>query len=179
MVELATIARPYAEALFCIAEVSNVDTWNKFIMELSQIVGLSDVLDFISNPKISRNQITELLLATVKSPLATSDQGKNFLQILIENHRVTLIPEILVHFKALKNVKEGVADAVIVSAFPLESTDLEKLLPSLERRFKCKLRSTVKVDSSLIGGICVTVGNEVLDSSVRARLISMQTALAI
>ncbi|MDU0810048.1 MAG: F0F1 ATP synthase subunit delta [Burkholderia sp.] len=177
MVELATIARPYAEALFSVAESSNIDAWNKIIRELGQIASLSDIIYIASNPKISKKQIAELLLTSVKSPLAASDQAKNFVQMLVDNNRIALFPEIIVHFEKLKNAKEGIEDAMIVSAFPLNSVDLEKILPSLEYKFKRKLRPTVKVDSTLIGGVCVTVGSEVLDTSVLAKLISMRAIL--
>lgn len=65
----------------------------------------------------------------------------------------------------------------IVSAFPLEGAQLAELVTSLERKFKRKLKPAVEVDSSLIGGVRVTVGDEVLDTSVRARLAGMQAAL--
>jgi F-type H+-transporting ATPase subunit delta len=98
--------------------------------------------------------------------------------MLVDNHRLPLLPEIATQFDALKNAHEGAADAQIVSAFPLEGQALDELVAALERKFKCKLKPTVAVDSSLIGGVRVTVGDEVLDTSVRARLARMQTALA-
>ncbi len=97
--------------------------------------------------------------------------------MLVDNHRTVLLPEIAVQFEALKNAREGAADVQIVSAFPLEGAPLAELLASLERKFARKLKPTVEVDPSLIGGVRVTVGDEVLDTSVRARLVSMQSAL--
>ncbi|WP_255213879.1 ATP synthase F1 subunit delta, partial [Burkholderia pseudomallei] len=88
-----------------------------------------------------------------------------------------LLPEIAEQFEALKNAREGAADVQIVSAFPLEGAQLAELVTSLERKFKRKLKPAVEVDSSLIGGVRVTVGDEVLDTSVRARLAGMQAAL--
>lgn len=100
------------------------------------------------------------------------------MRMLVDNHRLTLMPEIAVQFDELKNSREGAADALIVSAFPLEGAQLTDLVANLERKFHCKLKPTVEVDKSLIGGVRVTVGDEVLDTSVRARLASMQTALS-
>src|SRR6201999_2104178 len=99
--------------------------------------------------------------------------------MLVDNHRLTLMPEIATQFEALKNAREGAADATIVSAFPLEGAQLNDLVANLERRFQRKLKPAVEVDPSLIGGVRVTVGDEVLDASVRARLASMQTALTV
>ncbi|KVN07466.1 MULTISPECIES: F0F1 ATP synthase subunit delta [unclassified Burkholderia] len=177
MAELATIARPYAEALFRVAEGGDIAAWSTLVQELAQVAHLPEVLSVASSPKVSRAQVGELLLAAVKAPLATSAEAKNFVGMLVENHRIALLPEISAQFDELKNAREGAADALIVSAFPLEGAQLTELVENLERRFKRKLKPTVEVDASLIGGVRVTVGDEVLDTSVRARLAGMQVAL--
>ncbi|WP_322103844.1 F0F1 ATP synthase subunit delta [Paraburkholderia sp. J41] len=177
MAELATIARPYAEALFGVAEAGDTAAWSTLVAELAQVAALPEVLSISTSPKVSHAQVVELLLAAVKSPLKDTPEAKNLVQMLIANHRLELLPEIHTQFEALKNAKAGAADALIVSAFPLEGEPLNQLVASLERKFKCKLKPTVEVDKSLIGGVRVTVGDEVLDTSVRARLASMQTAL--
>ncbi|KAK48475.1 F0F1 ATP synthase subunit delta [Caballeronia sp. LZ029] len=178
MAELATIARPYAEALFRVAETGDLAGWSTFVEELAQVARLPEVESVASSPKVNRQQIADLLLAAVKSPLAQGNaQAKNFVGMLVENHRLSLLPEIAVQFDELKNAREGAADAHIVSAFPLEGEQLNDLVASLERKFQRKLKPIVEIDQSLIGGVRVTVGDEVLDTSVRARLASMQTAL--
>ena len=178
MAELATIARPYAEALFRVAETGDLAGWSTFVEELAQVARLPEVETVASSPKVGRQQIVDLLLAAVKSPLAQGNaQAKNFVGMLVENHRLSLLPEIAVQFDELKNAREGAADAHIVSAFPLEGEQLNSLVASLERKFQRKLKPIVSVDQTLIGGVRVTVGDEVLDTSVRARLASMQTAL--
>jgi F-type H+-transporting ATPase subunit delta len=177
MAELATIARPYAEALFGVAETGDVAAWSTFVQELAQVAHLPEVLSIATSPKVSRVQVSDLLLAALSSPLKDNAQAKNLVQMLVDNHRLLLLPEIATQFEALKNASEGAADALIVSAFPLEGAQLNELVASLERKFKRKLKPVIEVDSSLIGGVRVTVGDEVLDTSVRARLASMQTAL--
>jgi F-type H+-transporting ATPase subunit delta len=177
MAELATIARPYAEALFRVAEGGDIAAWSTLVQELAQVAHLPEVLSVASNPKVSRTQVTDLLLAAVKSSLATGAEAKNFVQMLVDNHRIALLPEIASQFDALKNEREGAADVQIVSAFPLEGAQLADLVASLERKFQRKLKPTVEVDKSLIGGVRVTIGDEVLDTSVSARLASMQAAL--
>ncbi len=177
MAELATIARPYAEALFGVAEAGDTAAWSTLVQELAQVARLPEVLSVATSPKIGRAQVSELLLSAVKSPLKDNAQAKNLVQMLVDNHRLTLLPEIATQFDALKNAREGAADVLIVSAFPLEGAQLNDLVTSLERKFKRKLKPTIEIDASLIGGVRVTVGDEVLDTSVRARLASMQTAL--
>jgi F-type H+-transporting ATPase subunit delta len=177
MAELATIARPYAEALFGVAEAGDIAAWSTLVQELAQVARLPEVLSVASSPKVSRAEVSDLLLAAVKSPLKENAQAKNLVRMLVDNHRLQLLPEIAVQFEELKNAREGAADVQIVSAFPLEGAQLNELVATLERKFKRKLKPTVEVDQSLIGGVRVTVGDEVLDTSVRARLASMQTAL--
>jgi F-type H+-transporting ATPase subunit delta len=177
MAELATIARPYAEALFRVAEAGDLAAWSNFVEELAQVARLPELLSVATSPKVSREQVSDLLLIAVKSPLKDDAQAKNFVHMLVDNHRLPLMPEIATQFDVLKNAREGAADALIVSAFPLEGEQLNDLVASLERKFQRKLKATVEIDPSLIGGVRVTVGDEVLDTSVRARLASMQTAL--
>jgi len=177
MAELATIARPYAEALFDVAEAGDVAAWSTLVTELAQVAALPDVLSIASSPKVSREQMVGLLLSAVQSPLKSSAEAQNLVQMLVSNHRLDLLPQIHEQFEALKNAKEGAADALIVSAFPFEGTQLNDLVASLEQKFRRKLKPIVEIDPSLIGGVRVTVGDEVLDTSVRARLASMQAAL--
>jgi F-type H+-transporting ATPase subunit delta len=177
MAELATIARPYAEALFAVAETGDVAGWSSLVAELAQVAALPDVLSLASSPKVSHAQVIDLLLSAVKSPLKESAEAKNLVQMLVLNHRLQLLPAIHAQFETLKNAKDGAADALIVSAFPIEGAQLNDLVASLEQKFKRKLKPSVEVDKSLIGGVRITVGDEVLDSSVRARLASMQAAL--
>lgn len=177
MAELATIARPYAEALFSVAEGGDLAAWSALVQELGQVARLPELMSVVSSPKVSRAQVVDLLLAAVKSPLKDTPQAKNFVQMLVDNHRLSLLPEIAVQFDELKNAREGAADALIVSAFPLQEAQLADLVASLTRKFGRKLNPTVQVDASLIGGVRVTVGDEVLDTSVRARLADMRTAL--
>jgi F-type H+-transporting ATPase subunit delta len=177
MAELATIARPYAEALFAVAEGGDVAAWSALLQELAQVARLPEVLSIATSPKVTRAKVVELLIAAVKSPQKEAPEAKNFVQMIVDNHRLALMPEIVAQFEELKNAHEGAADASIVSAFPLEGEPLAELVVNLERKFKRKLKPKVEVDPSLIGGVRVTVGDEVLDRSVSAMLANMQAAL--
>ena len=87
-------------------------------------------------------------------------------------------PEIAAQFHALVNARSGVSDATVVSAFPIDAAQLPQVVASLEQRFGRKLKASVSVDASLIGGIRVVVGDEVLDTSVKARQEQMKVALS-
>jgi F-type H+-transporting ATPase subunit delta len=176
MAELATIARPYAEALFRVAKSGNLAAWSDLVSEMAAVAALPDVQSFASNPKISDTQIAETFLSLLKS--SVSPEARNFVGMLIENGRLTLLPEIGAQFHALKNAAEGAADAEITSAFEMTDAQVKDLVATLEKKFGRKLNPTVKVDSALIGGVRVAVGDEVLDTSVRAKLQKMHAALA-
>ena len=87
-------------------------------------------------------------------------------------------PEIASQFEAMKNKSEGAAEVMITSAFPIEGSALNDLLSSLKKRFGGRdLRPTIQIDPALIGGVRIQVGDEVMDSSVKARLAQMQVSL--
>ena len=176
MAELATVARPYAEALFRVAQTGDMTAWSALVSELANIGANPDVQDFARNPNVTEAQVADAFASLVQSPLTA--EAKNFIHMLIENGRVSLLPEIGAQFHMLKNAQEGAADASITSAFELSSTQVAELVSTLEKKFGRKLNPTVTVDSSLIGGVRVVVGDEVLDTSVRAKLQQMHVALA-
>ena len=174
MAELATIARPYAEALYkaSASELANVAVW---VEELAAIAANPQLLQFADSPKVSSSNVFGVVTGVAKSTL--NDHAKNFLRTVIENGRLNALPEIAVQFRALKNAQSGSSDAVVFSAFPIDATALADVALSLEKRFGRKLNVTVELQPELIGGIRVVVGDEVLDTSVKARLEQMKVAL--
>ena len=176
MAELATVARPYAEALFRVAQTGDMAAWSVIASELGQIGANSDVQAFASNPNVTHAQLADTIASLVKAPLCA--EAKNFIAMLAENGRISLLPEISTQFAELKNASEGAADANIFSAFEISADQLSQLVATLEKKFGRKLNPTVTVDQSLIGGVRVVVGDEVLDTSVRAKLQRMHVALA-
>jgi len=176
MAELATVARPYAEALFRVAQTGDMNAYSAIASELGQIGASADVQTFASNPIVTHAQLADTIASLVKSPL--NAEAKNFIAMLAENGRINLLTEISTQFALLKNANEGAADAMIHSAFEISADQLAQLVATLEKKFGRKLNPTVTVDPSLIGGVRVVVGDEVLDTSVRAKLQRMHVALA-
>ncbi len=174
MAELATIARPYAEALFkaSSADLAGTAVW---LDELAAIAGNPQLLQFADSPKTSVDQVAGLITGVAKSALP--DSARNFLRTVIENGRLSVLPEIALQFRNLKNSLSGTSDAVVYSAFPIEAAALADVAATLESRFGRKLNVKVELEPDLIGGIRVVVGDEVLDTSVKARLEQMKVAL--
>lgn len=174
MAELATIARPYAEALFKAAS-SDLNGAAVWVDELREIAKNPQLLQFSDNPNVTATQVFDVIAGVFKVSLP--EMAKNFLRTVIENGRLNALPEIAEQFRALKNAQSGSADAVVYSAFAIDSAALADLAVTLEKRFGRKLNVSVELQPELIGGIRVVVGDEVLDSSVKARLEQMKVAL--
>ena len=96
---------------------------------------------------------------------------------MIDNGRLAALPEIASQFQALVDSRSGVSHATIESAFPIDDGQLAAVKTAMERRFGRKLDASVTVVPELIGGVRVVVGDEVLDTSIRARLEQMKVAL--
>ena len=176
MAEIATIARPYAEAVFKLAESDgNFDAWSALLERLDAAVAQDDVRTCAGNPNIRASQLTELLISVMGEDV--SPEAKNFIQLLVANRRLAATHEIRELFAELRREREGVVDAEITSAYPLEDAQLQVRHQGLERRFKRKVDPRVSVDKELIGGVRIAVGDEVIDGSVRGKLAAMSTAL--
>jgi len=178
MAELATIARPYAEALFK-AQASDLAGTATWLDAIAAVADNAQLLQFADNPKVTDEQVFDLISGVVlkHANVALPEAGKNFLRLAIENRRLGALPVVAQQFRALKNAQSGTADAVVHSAFPIDASALSDLSVTLEKRFARKLNVSVELDPSLIGGIRVVVGDEVLDTSVKARLELMKAAL--
>ena len=174
MAELATIARPYAEALFKTAgaDLGGASAW---LDELAAIASNEQLQQFADNPGVTSAQTFDVISGVAKTQLP--EAARNFLRAVIDNGRISVLPEIASQFRALKNARSGSSDAVVYSAFPLDAAALADLAATLEKRFDRKLNVTVELEPALIGGVRVVVGDEVLDTSVKARLEQMKVAL--
>jgi F-type H+-transporting ATPase subunit delta len=176
MAEPVTIARPYAEAVFKLASEGNaLAAWSDAIANIDGVVADSRVQACISDPKVSTQQLEGLVLGVVGDKL-TGD-ARNFVQVLVQNGRLDLMPLIRSHFEALKREKEGVLEAKIISALPLNDTQVKELVAQLEAKYRRKVIAQVETDASLIGGVKIVVGDKVIDGTVRGKLDAMAAAL--
>ena len=180
MAELATLARPYAEALFQVAQKGDLKQAREQLDALATVAANPRLREFAHAPKSGAAQVFDVITSVLATRLNTplSDASTNLLRAVIDNGRLGVLPEIAAQFHALVNARSGVSDATVYSAFPIEPLLLADVVAMLEKRFQRKLNATVQVQPELIGGIRVVVGDEVLDTSVKARLEQMKAALA-
>ncbi len=205
--QYAAVARPYAEALFRVATArvatthavtaeeasakesvdhataskkSTLSHWSAWLKVLTQIASHEGVRDLGRNPHIKPSQIEDMIHQIApfpRSSAAEKEAAARFLHLLATRHRIEALPGIAEQFEVLRSAYEGVADAEILTAFPLDAPALKNLLVALEHRFGRPLKPHVRVEPALIGGVCVTVGDEVFDTSVRAKLAQLHDHL--
>lgn len=175
MAELATIARPYAEALFKAVGTGDASALGSQLGTLAAIAADPALRQFADDPKVTPAQVSGVISGAAGGGLDA--KVANLLQAVIENGRLAALPEIAAQFHALVNARSGVSDATIQSAFPIDGSQLADVVAALEKRFGRKLNAHVEIDPELIGGIRAVVGDEVLDTSVKARLEQMKVAL--
>jgi F-type H+-transporting ATPase subunit delta len=177
MAESVTIARPYAQAVFRLARESKaLATWSERLQRLVAIAQDAEMAKVVGNPKFSAKQVAELFVSL--SGEAGNQELAAFIGVLAENERLDVLAQIQEIYEQLKSADEGVKDALITSAYPLDDAQqLNNLMSQLESHFGSKLQPRVEVDAALIGGIKVAIGDQVLDASVRGKLDAMATAL--
>lgn len=175
MAENITLARPYADAAFQLARTTGaLGPWQQALDRMAAVAADEQMVECIDNPRLQSSQVAQLFLDVVGS---VSAEQQNFVRLLVDNERLQVLPEIRDLYVELKNGQEGVKEADIASAFPLDDATLKNLVAELEARFQCRIQATVSLDPELIGGVRIAVGDQVIDASVRGKLAAMATAL--
>ncbi len=176
MAERTTIARPYADAAFQIARDENaLARWSE-MMKLARAVGEDpQMTDALTSPRLDASEKASLFLDVAGDRF--SAPMRNFVRILIEADRVELLPEIAALFETMRNDAEGVAQATIESALPMSETQVADITAALAKRFGKRIEASTSINSALIGGARIAVGDSVIDGSVRGKLEQMKHSL--
>jgi F-type H+-transporting ATPase subunit delta len=176
MAELATVARPYAEAAFKLAlENHQLQHWSDMLSLIEAVVSDEQIASRIGDPNVDDHALESLILAIVGDRL--DGPGRNLVQVLVQNGRLELVPHIRAMFDDLKREHEGVLEAKIISARPVGDEQIQPLLAALEKKYGRKVSAQIEVDPELIGGARILVGDKVIDATVRGRLDAMAAAL--
>ena len=174
--ERATLARPYAEAVGKLAAAGNAwNAWSERLALLALVAGDQQLRDLAGNPGVAAERLADVILDVCGDRLG--GEGGNLTRLLAENKRLSLLPEIVTQFEALKAVQEGELTAHITTAYALSDAQMAGLLARLEARFGRKVSATQSTNADLIGGVVIQVGDEVMDSSVRGGLESLAVTL--
>lgn len=183
MADNNTVARPYARAIFDVADGAGaLAEWSETLAIAGQLLADRGLVEYLGNPEFNDGQRLEFLTGLFEKSgsrlLAGADKkGTNFLKLLLENGRVAVLPEISEHFEALKAKVENSVDAVITSAVALDKDQQQTISSALNKRLGRDVRITTEIDETLIGGAVIRAGDVVIDGSLRARLEGLANAL--
>lgn len=180
MAESVTIARPYAQAVFRLAKESQALTaWSDRLQRLAAVAKDPEMSRIVGNPKFSATQVAEVFVSLSGESGTTPGYKElvSLIGVLAENERLGVLSEVSEIYEQLKGADDGVREALVTSAYPLDDAQLKNLMSQLESHFGSKLQPRVEVDAALIGGVRVAVGDQMLDASVRGKLDAMATAL--
>ena len=178
MAEPSTIARPYAEAAFRLADAQGkLADWSVALANLSAVAADERVRAAIGDPNYPATKVAGLFIAILTGKL--TGEGENFVRVLAENGRLDVLAEIRSQYEVLKNEREGVVEAEVYSAFEMDQAQVADLVSRLEKKTGRKVRARVSVDKSLIGGVKIVIGDKVIDGSARAQLAALETALKV
>jgi F-type H+-transporting ATPase subunit delta len=176
MAEPSTIARPYAEAAFRLADAQGkLADWSVALANLSAVAADARVQAAVGDPNLSAAKVAGLFISILAGKL--TGEAENFVRVLAENGRLDVLAEIRAQYEVLKNEREGVVEAEVYTAFELTRAQVADLVSRLEKKTGRKVKARVSVDKSLIGGVKVVIGDKVIDGSARAQLGALETAL--
>jgi len=169
MSELATLARPYAAAVFKRSkETGTTEQWSKSLAFMSAVLKDKEISVVVDNPKVSKERLSALMLDICQGQV--DEEGANFLKLLVQNNRLTLAPTISELFEAYKAESEGYVDVEVATAYAFTKEEKQRFTSTLEKTLSKKVHMNVTVDKSLIGGVLVRAGDRVIDGSIKGQL---------
>lgn len=176
MQQFITQARPYAVAAFEHAqEEGKLAEWSGMLQVLNLIVSDPQMEQVLDNPKVANKVLSDFIIDVCGDRL--SDSGKNFVKLLIDAGRLSLAPYIYKLFEKNRANAEGLVEVEVVSAFPVDSDEKEKLAGIMGKRLGKKIEINTRVDESLIGGVVIRAGDSVIDASIKGRLKQLSNRL--
>ena len=178
MAQLSSIARPYAQAVFDLAQdTEDFGSWSDQLQLLSMIAANPQMDAIFTDPRIGRDATLQLVLDIGGDAL--NEQARNLVRILTQYRRLSVVPAIAEQYETLRAEAEGVVEAEIESARPVSPEHEQVVAEALEARLGRKVRLRSVVNEELIGGAVIRAGDWVIDGSVRARLNKLASALGV
>ena len=177
MAEISTIARPYAVAAYKLGrDQKALAKWSEMLGFASAVASDAQMQAYIQDPKVISSELQETFLKVCGDKL--NEQGQNLIKVLVEYGRMSILPAITEAFEELKAQDEGMLDAQIIAAAKPSAAEVKDLVKRLEAKFGKKIEANVSVDSELIGGIKIIVGDTVIDASVKGQLQNLAYTLS-
>ncbi len=177
MAEKTTIARPYAQAAFELAKSQGkLKAWSELLALAAAVAADPQMQNLVGDPRWGKQQLTKLFLELLGGPL--DPIARNFIQLLVANRRLGLLPEIAALFESERAIAEGTLEAQVISAYPLNESQQAKIAAVLQARYQRSVSITSHIDNSLLGGVIIRAGDSVIDGTARGQLAKLANALA-
>lgn len=173
MSESKTIARPYANACFEIAQESdNAEEWLLFLETAAEVVKDSAMLNLAKSPGIDKQALAKTITSISNEASGTpeSEDRMNFISLLSQNSRLEALPEIKKQFQQMKQELERVVEATITTASEISEESLNTIKAALETKLNQSVSIEVMMDEGLIGGAKIQIGDSMIDASVRSQI---------
>lgn len=178
MAEFATLARPYAQAIFGLAKASGeFDQWFADLNFLTTVVQDSTMKSVIANPRVDKAMVTRIILDICDTQV--SNTAKNLVRLLMDNDKLRVLPQIATQYEKLQAEHQGYAKVEIISAYPVNPLQQAEIETALQRRLGKSVEINISIDASLMGGWLIRTGDQVIDLSVRGRLQQLVNACEI
>ena len=165
-----TIARPYAQAIY-----DHSEGWETDLVQLELALETPEVQQLIDSPKLAYKEKTEVFLSLFEGQIES--KTSNFIKVLGESKRISLLPHISKEYKKLLSGTKGSSEVLVTSAFELSDEQLQKLIDSLKGRYGDSLTVEQVIDKSLIGGFSIKCGDEVTDYSIKGKLEKLRNQI--
>ncbi len=180
--ELAVIAKPYANAIFELAQQNKLHLQWKMVLDAgAQLFGDQQMRRFIASPNVLRQDKLSTIKALLKSILARklSKQEAAFIGVLLDNNRTNALPSIATLFESLMNTTNDAKLFNVISAYQLSEPEKEQIVSDLENQYNKAVSIDTAVDKDLVGGVIVKDGDKVIDMSIKAQVDELGLRLSI
>nr|WP_254368054.1 F0F1 ATP synthase subunit delta [Paracoccus sp. Z118] len=174
----ANIAGRYAQAVFDLArEQGDLDALAGQVDDLGRALAESeDLRTLISSPLYSREE-QGAAIGAVADRMGLSPVLGNTLRLMARNNRLFALPQLVQRLKSLIAEARGEVTAEVVSAAALTDEQQRRLTETLAQKSGKTIKLDARVDESLIGGMIVRLGSQMIDSSIRSKLASLQNVM--
>lgn len=174
------VARKYARALADVAGEQHPEGLEKVTTEISlaaKVLGADgQISSFFDDPSV-RSQDKDAAARTLAQQAGLGDLSLRFLAVLIENRRISWLPEIAAALQRIKDERMGVIPAETTLAIAPSEKEIERLRGALERMTGSRVRLTVKIDPRILGGARTRLGSRVYDGTLRHQLAVLHKRL--
>lgn len=177
MAQKTTVARPYADAAFQLAQAAGaLAGWADGLAMAAAVVSDSRVATVLGDPRVDDGRKADLVLDVCGEAL--DGQQRNFVRLLVQRDRIGVLPEISHQYDRLRAEHEKTLNAELITAHPIDDAVRDRLAEALSHRLARTVSLDTQLDESLIGGAVIRAGDLVIDGSVRGRLNRLTSALS-